>query len=909
MTPRNAIQPYSNFLNELIVHVVGTKKFIHPLQDRRTRIEDIDKQTKRLNISHGKNQIVLLVKSDQLTVEQVVNDPARRRHFDLYLGRKRILQDARVGMTFPLTKKPISLLKFEKVVPRRSPKMVTELDKNVSVVIVTHNRKDLLKRTLTTLVSQIRENDEIIVVDDGSTDNSDYMVKNMLPQARYIPMKHKGYRLSTMKNTGILAAKNNLIICLDDDCIPEPNFIERYRKNAGMGRLLLGGFDFLSKNGVVRRTRKDAPILKGSLDGGYGGNICFHREEAITVGLFNEDYNGFWGYEDTDFIMKMKESGIILKPLFTAKVKHQWHPPHPQMKEGRKRNKLLLEKKATAYRSGMFPKIRTLLLIVDQYEWAWDIAARELLEHLKGYRGVIVSARDFIEREIDTSRFDVVLAWYWIMDYRGQMLADPRVLKKLNPENTILCVAGEHIFDEGFSLQSAKDFRFIGANNSEILKILKVQAPDKEVTILSHGVDLEKFQPKPPSSEPSETFTVGWVGSTRRKSKRYAFAVEAVKGMRKIKLKVAGHVTTKYTTREFIPNEKMPAFYDSLNCLLVTSETESHPLVVYEAMASGIPVITTLVGDVSETIVDGYNGLLLPVKCNVRDIRGAIRKLKESPGFARALAVNARKTVEEKWNWNLISKQYRDFLNRFTRKFTVSMLVSRDDELLERAVASVVKQRPTEFRAYIDPITLKDYGKAEKILKAAGAKVYVQTCNPKQTSYLNHAYDVACNVHRAIMEAENKWVCWVDDDDMMFGDRRRILAKYGHADVGLIHGNVVRVYPYTTRLKTTEAIIQPRNADKCVGSGTIYNRDAFNQVQPYIHGYMKEHLETCAYWDYMIAYWIKRAGWKTTHTPEILSIQNVNLNHPPERKKLYDLWPRIADELDTISLSKMESLV
>lgn len=98
MTQRNVIQPYFHFLNELIIHVVGTRKYIHPLQDSRTRIEDIDRETKRIDSCYDKRRIVLLAKPNHLTVEQVVKDSSGRS-FDLYLGRKRILQDAQVGMT------------------------------------------------------------------------------------------------------------------------------------------------------------------------------------------------------------------------------------------------------------------------------------------------------------------------------------------------------------------------------------------------------------------------------------------------------------------------------------------------------------------------------------------------------------------------------------------------------------------------------------------------------------------------------------------------------------------------------------------------------------------------------------------------------------------------------------------
>jgi len=906
-------------LKSLLLRVVETNQFIEATDQENCKVQRIDEKTIQLTLTfyYSYNILKLIVRKEDGKYRITIGEYSKHRenhHCDLYVvhgedKRKHELLMGHIGgeelahigqtITYPRPQEAIAPQAQAKPLKPEAKESEPPKGPNISVVVITRNRKEVLEEMLSSLSSQVRPGDTILVVDDDSIDGTKGLVESKFPRVRYTRMKHEGYRLSTLRNRGILEAWNNTIICVDGDCTPRQGFLEEHRKNAGSGKLLLGGVEYLDQGEKVIGSNRDDPILKGSLEGGYGGNICFDKLDALRVGLFDEDYNGFWGFEDTDFVVKMRESGVRVIQLFSATVQHHWHPSDKRfIEEGRQRNSQLIKEKFEAYKKGVFTHYSTLLIVVDQYGWAWDIASRELLHHIRGYRGAILSAGSIINNEVDTSKFDVVLVWYWIMREGSKMVADPRVLEKLNPENTILCVAGEHVLYEGFKMDAAKRFRFIGANNKKIYGLLKAQAPDKEIAILSHGVDLDRFQPKPPR-EPSKTFTVGWVGSTQRRSKRYGLAVEALEGMPEAALKVAGHINT----REYLPRDKMPAFYHSLDCLLVTSETESHPLVVYEAMASGVPVITTDVGDVGETIVHGKNGLLLPVNCTVEDIRGAIGRLRESPALAQSLAVNARKTVEEKWNWPLISKQYLDFFRLVGCKFTVSMLVSRDNELFERAVASVVRQRPTEFRAYIDPLTLKDQGKAKRILAEAGAKVYIQTYNPEYTSYQLHTFDVAHSVHRAIAEAENKWVCWIDDDDEIIGDRRQLLMEYASDDVGLIHGDVTRVYPYTTQLKKTEPVTQPREAERCIGSGKVYNRDAFNEVHRHIDDYMNKNVVASSYWDYMIAYWMKRAGRRIVYVPEVLSIQNVNLEHPPERKKLYGLWSGIIDELDKIELT------
>lgn len=924
MTHQTLTQPFLDFLSKLKLRVIGTNQFIYPSRwkgsnKKYCKIEQVNTGTLRVFITfaYSRNLLVLLIQkhgaAHRLTVEKYEMRPHLNYSADLYIDDELVLEKIgregtnNVGVTITF--------------PRKPKKPVAHVAKfSVSVVIVTRNRRDILEKTLTSLAAQVKPGDEVLVVDDGSTDGTDALIKSQFPKVRYLRMEHKGYRLATMKNNGILKAKNNFIICLDDDCDPTPGFLAAYKEKAVKGKLLLGGIEFLNQNGTVKRARKEIPLLKGRLEGGYGGNICFDKFDALRVSLFDEDYNGFWGYEDTDFLVKMKESGIKLSPVFSATVQHQWHPVDQKLvEEGKQRNCKLLRKKVEAYKKGVFQKPKTVLILVDQYDWAWDITSKELLKHLPKYRETIVSLEDFLNKNINPSEFDLVLVWYWIMRRfeDKKMVGDPRVLDRLNcPEKTILCVAGEHVLKEGFDIKVAQKFKYIGANNKKIYGILKRLAPEKEITLLSHGVDLEKFKPKP-----SGTFTVGWVGSTTRQSKRYKLAKEAVETMPNVTLKLAGHVSHK---KLFIHPDKMPAFYHSLDCLLVTSETESHPLVVYEAMASGVPVITTPVGNIREFIKQRENGLLIPRNCNVDHIRDAINTLRNDPALARRLSVNARETVEQRLNWPLITRQYTEFFDWVFLpqihdcKFTVSMLVSRDDELLERAVASVVKQGPDEFRAYIDKFTLKDTNKAEKILKAGGAKIFYQTFDPKNTSYQLHTCDVARNVHRAILEAENKWVCWIDDDDEMLGDRRLILGKYGASDVGLIHGDLIRVFPRPTegmikaKIKdltqpiVTVAMDEPRDAKRCVGSGTIYNRYALQENYKHIQVYMEKKIISASFWDYMIAYWIKRKGWKTVHVPTSLSIQNVNLDHPPERKKLYGQWNKIADDLDNLTEEDFE---
>ncbi|MDQ7045188.1 MAG: glycosyltransferase family A protein, partial [Sulfurimonas sp.] len=85
---------------------------------------------------------------------------------------------------------------------------------NISVVIPTYNRYDFLKRALASVYTQTHLPDEVIVIDDGSTDKTSEIQKDF-PQIIYIYQKNAG--VSSARNLGIKNAKYEWIAFLDSD--------------------------------------------------------------------------------------------------------------------------------------------------------------------------------------------------------------------------------------------------------------------------------------------------------------------------------------------------------------------------------------------------------------------------------------------------------------------------------------------------------------------------------------------------------------------------------------------------------------------------------------------------------------------------------------------------------------------
>jgi len=95
----------------------------------------------------------------------------------------------------------------------------------VGVIIPARNRADLLHNSLEALTRQVRAPDEVIVVDNGSTDNTKQVVEQYLARLpiRYLyePIPGAGQA----RNLGIRNATSEVLAFTDDDCVPDKDWL------------------------------------------------------------------------------------------------------------------------------------------------------------------------------------------------------------------------------------------------------------------------------------------------------------------------------------------------------------------------------------------------------------------------------------------------------------------------------------------------------------------------------------------------------------------------------------------------------------------------------------------------------------------------------------------------------------
>jgi glycosyltransferase involved in cell wall biosynthesis len=92
--------------------------------------------------------------------------------------------------------------------------------------------------------------------------------------------------------------------------------------------------------------------------------------------------------------------------------------------------------------------------------------------------------------------------------------------------------------------------------------------------------------------------------------------------------------------------EQMPEAYAAADIFCLPSWWEAMPLSVLEAMAAGLPVVASDVGDVARVVADGETGYVV-AKQSPEQLAGALRKLLADPGLSRRMGAAGRRRVEE----------------------------------------------------------------------------------------------------------------------------------------------------------------------------------------------------------------------------------------------------------------------
>lgn len=112
--------------------------------------------------------------------------------------------------------------------------------------------------------------------------------------------------------------------------------------------------------------------------------------------------------------------------------------------------------------------------------------------------------------------------------------------------------------------------------------------------------------------------------------------------------------------------EDIYSYYSIFDIFVFPTLAEGMPLAIIEAMATGVPVVTTSIGGNKELVIDGVTGLLIPPQ-NVTALANAIEYLLENPAIAREMGNAGKKRIEKSYDIVKVAEKtigvYRDCLH------------------------------------------------------------------------------------------------------------------------------------------------------------------------------------------------------------------------------------------------------
>lgn len=335
-----------------------------------------------------------------------------------------------------------------------------------------------------------------------------------------------------------------------------------------------------------------------------------------------------------------------------------------------------------------------IAIVYDIDEWAFGHIAKELKKYLSSYYNI-----DLIPQEVYqdnparllmlASRYDLVhCLWRGVLsnlesDYTKEYIHNLGIsledFIKLFKENVLITTSVyDHQFlspDTIFYTETFMKYIDDYSVSSQKLKEIYEEEPKifkKPLMEITDGVDLGRFSMQNKNKYDNiqnRTVTIGWVGNSKflDTSKKED---EDLKGVRTIikpaieELILEGYpIRAEFADRNgsYVPYEKMPDYYQKVDVYVCASTTEGTPNPVLEAMACGIPIISTDVGIVPEAFGEKQKELIL-LDRKKELLKEKIKELLNHPELFSIYSEENRKQILQ-WSWEKKAMQFKEMFD------------------------------------------------------------------------------------------------------------------------------------------------------------------------------------------------------------------------------------------------------
>lgn len=199
---------------------------------------------------------------------------------------------------------------------------------NASIIVVSFNRRDDLREALAALDAETLDRNaaEILVVDDGSTDDTSEMVAAAYPHIRLL-QNDSNHGPSFSRNRASREAHGKLLIYLDSDAVPASRWLERLIENDDGNTVLIGAVRDYEGDRLQSGPRRATFIGKSvrchpsKANTGASCNLAIPKSCFDAIGGFDEELPYY--FEDSDLCIRARKAGYNARYLFDAEVRHK----------------------------------------------------------------------------------------------------------------------------------------------------------------------------------------------------------------------------------------------------------------------------------------------------------------------------------------------------------------------------------------------------------------------------------------------------------------------------------------------------------------------------------------------------------------------------------------------------------
>lgn len=216
-----------------------------------------------------------------------------------------------------------------------------------SVFVTTYEWPEALALCLASIAAQTVLPDEVIVADDGSGDATREVVERFRTRLR-VPVRHcwhphQGYRINTLRNNALHAARGPYVIQLDGDMVLDRRFVADHLELARRGRLVAGRRVMLDAEETRRLCASGAPAGLSSFRSGLaarayqtfcrsgtavhgvrGANLAYWKDDAVRVNGYDERMTSK-GPNDKEFCARLVNAGVRVYNLRYHAIGYHLH--------------------------------------------------------------------------------------------------------------------------------------------------------------------------------------------------------------------------------------------------------------------------------------------------------------------------------------------------------------------------------------------------------------------------------------------------------------------------------------------------------------------------------------------------------------------------------------------------------